>query len=144
MVKATTVVKINKPIPDVFRIVGTDYVKNHRKWDSRNISTETEGPMAKGVRGVEKRKDGGRAMTYNFEVTEFQANERMEFKARGGPVTFGATYAFQPDGDATQLSIEFTMSMGGIMRIIELFMGGGLQKDLTATGVRIKDFVEKQ
>ena len=144
MIKAATVVKITRPVADVFAVVGTNYAKNHRKWDPKNISTEVEGPMAKGVKGVEVRKDGGRRMTYNFEVAEFALNKRMNFHAKGGPVTFGATYAFEAQGDDTQLSIEFNMSMGGIMRIMELFMKGGLQKDLAKTGHRIKAYVEAQ
>lgn len=142
MLRANTVVTINKPVEQVFKVVGTDYIQNHPKWDPRTIKTEMQGPMTKGARGVEVRKSG-RTMTYNFEVTEFQPNKHMRFDAKGGPVKFAATYGFQPAANGTQLSIEFTMRMGGLLRIMEFFMGGGFKKDVTATGARIKDFVEK-
>jgi uncharacterized membrane protein len=144
MLKASTVVTINKPVEHVFKVVGTDYFQNHPKWDPRNIKTELQGPMAKGAKGTETRKDGGRTMTYNFEVTEFQPNKQVRFDAKGGPVTFSGIYGFQPAGNATQLSVDFQMRMGGLLRIFELFMGGGFRKDVTLTGTRIKDFVEKQ
>jgi len=143
MLRANTVVTINKPVEQVFKVVGTDYIQNHPQWDSRNIKTELQGSMAKGAKGTETRKDGGRTMTYNFEFTEFQPNKHMRFDAKGGSVTFSGSYGFQPAANGTQLSIEFTMRMGGLLRIMEFFMGGGFKKDVTATGARIKDFVEK-
>ena len=54
MITCQTTATINKPAAEVFKFVGTDYVKNHPRWDARTVSTklEPDGPMKQGVKGV--------------------------------------------------------------------------------------------
>ncbi len=95
MLTAKTSVSIKKPVADVFKFVATDYFINHPKLDPRTVSTQLDkpGPIAVGVKGKEVRKEGGRKVTYAFEVTDYQMNKQMGMKAKGGPADFAAVYA---------------------------------------------------
>ena len=60
MIKAKTTVVIQKPVAEVFKFIGADYVQNHPKWDARCVKTDMKGPVAKGATGVETRKEAQR------------------------------------------------------------------------------------
>ena len=142
MFKAETAVTVQKPVAEVFAFVGEDYVKNHPKWDARSVSTQMQGPMAKGATGVETRKEGPSTRAYNFEVTDFQTNKRMAFTARGGSTAFASTWVFEPAGNGTQVKMNFSLSFGGFMRLFEPLMGRSVKKEMEKSAAKMKELVE--
>ncbi|MSQ12768.1 MAG: hypothetical protein EXR47_01235 [Dehalococcoidia bacterium] len=145
MITHKTTVTVNESAADVFTVVGADYVANHPKWDAKVVSPQLEpsGPMALGARGRETRKQGGRTMTYQFEVTDFKPGSAFAFRAHGGPVQLTASYAVKPlSAKQSQLDIEVTMKMGGVMRLMEPFMAGGVKKEFNAITAEIKRMIE--
>jgi uncharacterized membrane protein len=145
MIRHTATVTVNKPASEVFKFVGTDYFTNHPKWDSRvvNIQLDTQGPVKAGTKGQETRKQGGRNMTYDFEVTEFKPNTVIAFKAGGGPTQMTFSYNVKPVGATqSQLAIDVNMKFGGIMGLFEPLMAGGIKKEFNAITGEIKRMVE--
>ena len=147
MVKHKVAMTVNKPAAEVFKFVGTDYFINHPKWDSRveNLQLESSGPVAVGTHGHETRRQGGRKMTYGFEVTDFKPGSLMAFKASGGPVKLTTSYAVKPLSDKqSQLEVEVNMRMGGLLMLMEPFMKGGVSKEFNAITAQIKKMIEEQ
>lgn len=145
MIKHSASVAVNKPASEVFKFVGTDYFANHPRWDSRvvNIQLETQGPVRLGIKGRETRKQGGRNMTYDFEVTEFKPGSVIAFKAGGGPMQMTFTYNVKPVTEKqAELAIEVNMKFGGVMGLFEPFMAGGIRKEFNAITGEIKRMVE--
>ena len=145
MITCKTSASINKPVNEVFKFIGTDYVTNHPKWDARVVSTklEPDGPMRQGARGVETRKEAGRTNTFHFEVTDFKPGSSFAFQARGGPAQVSTSYATRALNDKqTQLDIAFTMKMGGIMGLMEPFMSVGVRREFDAITGEIKRMLE--
>ena len=138
-------IMVRKPVADVFKFVCADYFTNHPKTDPRVVSLhlESSGPVAVGTRGQEVRKQGGRKVTYNFEVTEYVTNKLMAMKAKGGPAQFSAVYAVKAVNDKeTELEIEFKLKMGGLLMLIEPFMAGSFRKEVAGLCSRIKGMLE--
>ena len=146
MITHKATVTINKPTSDVFKFVATDYFTNHPKWDPRvvELHVDSTGPVAVGTRGREVRKQGGRNNTYAFEVTDFQANKSMAFKATSGGANFSFSYAFKTiNNKQTQLDVALNLRMGGVMRLFEPLMVGSFKKEADTTISTIKSMVEK-
>ena len=141
----TASVVINRPIAEVFRFVGTDYLENHPRWAPRVVELRLDRPgvLTVGARGQEVRKQGGKSVTFAFEVTDFQVNKRIAIQAEGGPGRFSASYAMTPVSDGqTRLDVEFSLWMRGLFGLIQPFMVGVLRKEVVRVGRSIKEMVE--
>ena len=139
-------VVINKPVAEVFQFVGTDYLENHPRWAPRVVELHLDSPgvVAVGARGEEVRKQGGKNVTYAFEVTDFQLNKRIAINAAGGPGAFSASYEMTAISDSqTQLHIEFTLEMGGLFGLTQPFMAGSLRREVDRVGRSIKGMLEQ-
>ncbi len=141
----TASVVINRPIAEIFRFVGTDYVENHPRWAPRVVELRLDSPgvMAAGARGQEVRRQGGKNATFAFKVTDFQINKRIAIQGEGGPGRFSASYALTPVSDGqTRLDIEFSLWMRGLFGLIQPFMVGVFRKEVMRVGRSIKEMVE--
>ena len=139
-------VVINKPVAEVFRFMGIDYLENHPRWAPRVVEVHLDSPgvLAVGARGEEVRKQGGKNVTYAFEVTDFQLNKRIAIRAAAEPGAFSASYAMTPISDSqTQLDIEFTLEMRGLFGLIQPFMAGSLRREVDRVGRSIKGMLEQ-
>lgn len=145
MISHQVTVNLHKPLEDVFRFVATDYFTNHPRWDPRvvNLRVQTPGPIAVGSRGTEDRKQGGRTVPYDFEVTEYTPNRSLSLRARGGPAKYSATYSVSPlNGSDTQLAIRFVLEMSGLFRLMEPFMASSFRQELDSVAASIKSLME--
>ena len=133
-------IQINKPVAEVWKFVGADYVQNHPKFDPRCKSTELTppGPLAKGSKGREVRREG----TYTFEVTEFEPDKRLAFKTTSGPSDFVGSFSVAPANGGTALTIDFQVQFRGFMRLMAPMIGGSLRKETASTAERIKKLLE--
>ena len=141
----TASIVISKPIAEVFRFVGTDYLVNHPRWAPRVVELRLDSPgvLAVGTRGKEVRKQGGKNVTFAFEVTDFQLNKRIAIQAEGGPGRFSASYAMTSVSDGqTRLDIEFALKMRGLFGLIQPFMAGIFRKEVERVGRSITEMVE--
>ncbi len=146
MISHKATVTVNKSAAQVFQFVGTDYFVNHAKWDPRvvNLHLQTKGPVVLGTKGHEVRNEGGRNKNYDFEVTDFQTNQSIGMKAKGGSSRFSATYTIKPMGaQQSSLDVEFNLKMGGLRALMERFMAGGFRKEVDSVAASIKETLEK-
>ena len=138
-------VVIDKPVAEVFRFVGTDYLENHPRWAPLVVEVRLDAPgvMAQGARGQVVRKQGRKNVTYAFEVTDFQVDRRVAIRAEGGPGRYTSSYAMTPVGETrTRLEVGFSLKLGGFFGLVRPFMGGVFRKEVARVASSIKAMVE--
>jgi uncharacterized membrane protein len=129
MPSATRTITINKPIADVFAYVTNG--ANAPVWrpgvlDISKVSGSGVGEKWKqGVKGP-----GGRRIDADYEVTSWDAPNKMEFQATAGPVRPSGGYLFAQSGpDATDVTFWLKAEIGGLKGLL---MGGAVQKTMDA------------
>jgi len=134
---------IPRPTAEVYDFVVTHYVENHPRWDASCIRTQLDGgaELSIGATGEEVRKQMGRETTYKFRVTEL-TGDHVTFEATGGGTSFGATWSVVAlDEASSRLTISYRLGMGGVMRLFEPIMRGGVRKQMTQAAQRINALV---
>jgi uncharacterized membrane protein len=108
-------VSIRRPVGDVFRFVADG--ENAKQWrpgvlDVSRQSGEGLGAIYRqGVKGP-----GGRRITADYEITAFEPDRRIAFRAIAGPVRPTGEYRFTPAGDATTVSLALEATLTGWKR----------------------------
>jgi uncharacterized membrane protein len=105
-------VSINRPVSDVFGFVADG--ENAMQWrpgvlDVARVSGEGLGAVYRqGVRGP-----GGRRIAADYEVTAFEPNQRIAFRAIAGPVRPTGEYRFTSEGDHTTVTFSLEATLTG-------------------------------
>ncbi len=112
MPSATRTLSINRPIGEVF-----DYLAdgtNAKQWrpgvlDVAHVSGEGIGAVYRqGVKGP-----GGRRIAADYEVTAFDPNRRIAFRAIAGPVRPTGEYRLEADDRQTTVTFSLEATLGG-------------------------------
>jgi uncharacterized protein YndB with AHSA1/START domain len=128
MPTARRTVTIRRPVADVFAYVADG--ANAPNWrpgvlDISLVSGEGVGAVYRqGVRGP-----GGRRIAADYEVTAYEPNARLEFKAIAGPVRPTGGYTFEETPDGTAVTFWLEESLGGLKG---LFLGRQVQQTMDA------------
>ncbi len=121
-------VSIRQPVSDVFTFVADG--ENAMRWrpgvlDVRRESGEGLGAVYRqGVKGP-----GGRRIAADYEVTAFEPDRRIAFRAIAGPVRPTGEYRFSPEGDGTRASLALDATLTGWKRLV---MGRAVQSTMEA------------
>jgi len=121
-------VSINRPVGEVFAFVADG--ENARRWrpgvlDVQRESGEGLGAIYRqGVKGP-----GGRRIAADYEVTSFDPDARIAFRAIAGPVRPTGEYRFSSEGDATMVSLALEATLTGWKRLL---MGRAVQSTMEA------------
>ena len=96
-------VEINRPVEEVFDFLANP--RNDALWSeglvvSRKTST---GPIARGSTGRRAERFGARQIEIDWEVTEFQRNQKLIFKATSGDLPFEGGYTLEDYAGGTKL-----------------------------------------
>jgi len=82
----------------------------------------------------------GRRIAADYEVTAFEPNRRLEFKAIAGPVRPTGGYTFEETGDGTAVTFWLEEQLGGLKG---LFLGRQVQQTMDAE-MRALDRLKEQ
>lgn len=121
-------VEIRRPVGDVFAFVADG--ENAMRWrpgvlDVSRQSGEGLGAIYRqGVRGP-----GGRRIAADYEVTAFEPDRRIAFRAIAGPVRPSGEYRFTPAGEGTTVSFALDATLTGWKRLV---MGRAVQATMEA------------
>jgi uncharacterized membrane protein len=121
-------VSIKRPIGDVFAFVADG--ENAMRWrpgvlDVAHQSGEGLGAIYRqGVRGP-----GGRRIAADYEITAFEPDRRIAFRAIAGPVRPTGEYRFAADADGTTVSLDLGATLSGWKRLV---MGRAVQSTMNA------------
>ena len=128
MASAQRTITIHRPASEVFAYIANgENAPRYRPGvlDVAHVSGEGVGAVFKqGVRGP-----GGRRIPADYEVTAFEPNHRLAFKAIAGPVRPTGEWRLAEVADGTELSFALNAEIGGIARLV---MGGAVQKTMDA------------
>ena len=113
-------VSIDRPVSDVFAFVADG--ENAMQWrpgvlDVAHVSGEGVGAVYRqGVKGP-----GGRRIAADYEVTAFEPNQRIAFRAIAGPVRPIGEYRFASEGERTTVTFSLEATLTGWKALL---MGG--------------------
>jgi uncharacterized protein YndB with AHSA1/START domain len=129
MPSATRTITINRPIADVFAFI-TDGA-NATKWRSGVLDVAHVSGAGVGSRWTQGVKGpGGRRIAADYEVTAWDAPNKMSFAATAGPVRPTGSYVLTSAGaDSTNLTFSLDAQVGGLKGLL---MGGAVQKTMDA------------
>jgi uncharacterized protein YndB with AHSA1/START domain len=136
---ARRTVTIHRPPADVFAYVANGL--NATKWrpgvlDIELVSGDGAGAIYRqGVRGP-----GGRRIAADYEVTAYEPNARLEFKAIAGPVRPTGGYTFEETPDGTAVTFWLEASLGGLKGLL---LGRQVQQTMDAE-MRALDRLKEQ
>jgi uncharacterized membrane protein len=119
-------VSIRRPVSEVFAFVADG--ENARRWrpgvlDVSHQSGEGHGAIYRqGVKGP-----GGRRIAADYEVTVFEPDRRIAFRAIAGPVRPTGEYRFAAEGDGATVSLALDATLTGWKRLL---MGRAVQSTM--------------
>jgi len=119
-------VSIGRPVGEVFAFVADG--ENARRWrpgvlDVSHQSGEGLGAIYRqGVKGP-----GGRRIAADYEVTAFEPDRRIAFRAIAGPVRPTGEYRFAAEGDGATVSLALDATLTGWKRLL---MGRAVQSTM--------------
>jgi uncharacterized membrane protein len=134
-------VTIARPVDSVFAYVADGL--NGPKWrpgvlDVSLVSGSGVGATYKqGVRGP-----GGRRIDADYEVTVYEPNRRIGFRAIAGPVRPTGEYRLEEVAGGTRLTFSLAVELSGLKKLL---MGGAVQKTMdaeVAAAERLKQVLE--
>jgi uncharacterized membrane protein len=121
-------VLIDRPVEEVFSFVADG--ETAMKWrpgvlDVKHLSGEGVGAVYRqGVKGP-----GGRRIAADYEVTAFEPNRRMAFKAIAGPVRPTGEYRFEASDGGTRVDFALNAELTGWKKLL---MGRAVQSTMEA------------
>jgi len=142
MPSAERTITINRPIDEVFTFVADG--RNAKLWRSGVLDVDLvsgSGLGAKYSQGV--RGPGGRRIAADYEVSEYQPNQKIAFRATAGPVRPTGSFTFEGMGTGTILTFALDAQLGGLQKLL---MGGAVQSTMNAEmGAldKLKDLLER-
>jgi uncharacterized protein YndB with AHSA1/START domain len=110
-------VSIRRPVSEVFAFVADG--ENAMRWrpgvlDVSHQSGEGLGAIFRqGVKGP-----GGRRIAADYEITAFEPDRRIAFRAIAGPVRPTGEYRFAAEGDGATLSLALDATLTGWKRLL--------------------------
>ena len=141
MPNAERTITINGPVAEVFTFVADGRSAKH--WRSGVLDVDLVSGQGLGARYSQGVKGpGGRRIPADYEITQFQPNERIAFRAIAGPVRPEGSFTFEGIGTGTVLTFELHAELSGWKRLL---MGGAVQSTMNAEmGAldRLKDLLE--
>ena len=142
MIKQEFTQEINAPVEKVFAFM-TDF-RNVPKWQESVIeSTQTpEGPTKVGTTNKIVRNFLGQRIEANIEVIELVPNKKFSIKSAGGPIHFSLVQSFEPVAGGTKISAQVEMEAGGVLKLAEGAIAGGLKKEFDSQSAKLKALLE--
>jgi carbon monoxide dehydrogenase subunit G len=128
MPSAERTITISRPIDEVFAFVADG--RNAQRWRPGVLDVDLVSGAGLGARysqGV--RGPGGRRIAADYEVTEYEPNSKIAFRATAGPVRPTGSFTFEGMGTGTILTFKLDAALGGLQKLL---MGGAVQSTMNA------------
>jgi uncharacterized membrane protein len=117
MPSAERTVSIRRPVDQVFRFLADG--RTATQWRSGVIDvSKTSGEGLGAVYRQLVRGPGGRPIDADYEITAFEPNELIAFRAVAGPVRPTGSFSFEAMGDATILTFKLEAQLTGWKRLV--------------------------
>jgi len=128
MPSAERTVTINRPVDAVFRFVSDG--RNARHWRAGVLDVDLVSGSGVGARYSQGVKGpGGRRIAADYEITEYEPNKKIAFRATAGPIRPTGSFTFEGIGTGTILTFRLDAELGGLQRLL---MGGVVHSTMNA------------
>lgn len=117
MLEATNTVQIARTAGDVFAFLADG--TNDRQWRTGVLDVTRKSGDGKGAiyqQGV--RGPFGRRVPADYEITAYEPDRRIEFKAIAGPVRPEGSYQLEPADGGTRLTFTLRCSPNGLAKLM--------------------------
>jgi uncharacterized protein YndB with AHSA1/START domain len=117
MPSAERTISIRRPVDQVFRFLADG--RTATQWRSGVL--EVSKTSGEGVGAVYKqlvRGPGGRPIDADYEITAFEPDRLIAFRAIAGPVRPTGSFGFEAMGDATILTFKLEAELTGWKRLV--------------------------
>ena len=121
-------VTIARPMAEVFAFVADGL--NAPRWRPGVLDISLESGSGTGAvyrQGV--KGPGGRRIAADYEITAYEPNRRLAFRAIAGPVRPTGEFRLEDAGGATRLAFSLQAELTGIKKLL---LGGAVQKTMDA------------
>ncbi|MBI4338548.1 MAG: SRPBCC family protein [Chloroflexi bacterium] len=142
MIQIEHSIQINAPVHHVFEFLADP--RNFPKWQTGAVqSTITSpGPIGAGTTFDEVVKIMGWKVRTSCEITQYEPDRKMCFKATSRPMAYAGQFTLEGAGNGTRLSGFFAGQLRGIWRLAEPIFGGEIKKESAAEMAKIKEIIE--
>jgi uncharacterized membrane protein len=142
-IHVTDSVIITKPVAQVFA-----FVADHQNLPAWTVGVKqsqrlTSGPPASGSRYRIVGTLLGRTIQSSYQVTAFEPGRSFEGTMNSPMFGFSEQYRFEPDGQATRVSMTATAEPHGVFRFLAPVMTAGIRRQVKADHRRLKTFLEQ-
>jgi len=108
----------------------------------QSSSKQTDGPLGVGSVFLQVVEWNGSTSDVDLKVTEFEACRMFAHEAQSGPAAFTARFELEPVEGGTRVVHSFSISMGGMMRMMEPMLAGFVKKNVKESVLKLKQLVE--
>jgi uncharacterized membrane protein len=142
MARAEISTTIQRPIEDVFAVVGNP--ESSPKWSSASLeSTKTSpGPIGVGTTTRSASKFLGRRIENEMEITEFEPNRMFAWRSKSGPFPIQATVTFEGADGGTRVNATIEAEPGGFFKLAEPLIVSIAKRQFQADFDNLKDLME--
>jgi uncharacterized membrane protein len=142
MVTNEKVIKINRPIEEVFAYVSD--LQNGTKWQSGLVESKriTEGKLGIGSQFTGVRKFMGRRMESIIQFTTYELNKKIAFKSISGASPFEQSFLFETTTEGTRLTTVLDLQTSGLMFLAKPMIASGLKREMDTNFANLKVMLE--
>ncbi len=116
MPHAERTIVIARPQMEVFAFFADG--ENDPRWRPAVKVMRREGPLAVGVRYSQRVDVGGREVSADIEVTAFDPDERLGFRAVAGPAPLDGSLTFRGAEGGTAVTFTLHCELTGVKRVL--------------------------
>ena len=136
-------VTIDRPLPDVFRVLSTPEITPRWSVNAIEEHATTPGPAAIGSRRrATVRGFGGRTTENEIEITEFEPNGHIVVRSIESIVPFTSSWSFTPFDGATRVDWRWDFAFPGWLRPVDGLFGAIFARTMRRDLRRLKAMME--
>ncbi len=142
MAVTETTITINRPVDAVFKVLTTP--EDTPKWSPSAVEEKLTSPGPVGVGSTRRAviKSGGRTMTNETVVTEFEPNRKVTMRSTSATVPFSATWSFSAVPGGTQVDWRWDFRPRGLLRPLGPLVAAIFKRGFVNDLARLKRMME--
>lgn len=143
MIRYSSEVTIDRPPRAVFEaLLDPD---RYAKWTPMaDMAFDDDGPRRVGQRGHFRMTEGPIKGRLEMEIVELEPDRKVSFQVKHPSLDWLAVNTIQPDGEGSRLTYAGELSFRGLMRFMEPFMRGEVERGEAAEAVKLKALLESE
>jgi uncharacterized protein YndB with AHSA1/START domain len=133
--------RVDAPTEELFDLMADPETEVQWNPDAIEVHRVDEGPIGPGARWHGRYKGMG---TMNITLDEYERPERLVFSITGNRMDMHWTFAYAPDGTATQLSATAELTPKGAMRLFAPLLGPMMRRTFSKRPAQLAEGVAKR